>query len=302
MRTNTNNSAWTRGPEHQQHNPNVIANAFQFGDGHGSAATTYQPGGSVSGHIYEEVGPPSNPPPYMETRVPGMHPAMDPHHHYRESPISMCGSCGTCSSRFNIHHQPLTSMPSLPPNASLCNCADTMIPSPHTMSHQQQPHCCSSMNSSIPGHQMHTSSSPLTLPHLSNSARSSPTQVHTSIHHTGDHRHMTCPLHQHGTIGAVNNQRYTATMMLGEHPHNQTTDSNSNTKANSDSRSLSPFAFLRKHNRDSKASTNTMLDSSSSKSLLMCNRKWLVAIVLTLVLILVLSVAVGLVVTFTGEF
>jgi len=112
---------------------------------------------------------------------------------------------------------------------------------------------------------------------------------------------MTCPLHQQAMMGGISNQRYTTSTLSPDQLHNQTTDSNSNTKANDTSRSLSPFAFLRKHNRDSKASTNNMLDNSSSKSLLMCNRKWLVAVVLTLVLILILSVAVGLVVTFAVQ-
>ena len=237
----------------------------------------------------------------MDPRVPGMHhPGMDLH--YRESPVSLCSSCGTCSSRFNNPHIHPVSAPSLPPSSSICNCTEFMT-TPHTMSHHQQPHFCNNINSSISQHMNTSAASPLTLSHMNSTARSSPTQVHTSIHHTmTDQRHMTCPLHQHQMMAGVTNQRYTTSTLSPDQLHNQTTDSNSNTKANVDSsRSLSPFAFLRKHNRDSKASTNNMLDNSSSKSLLMCNRKLLVAVVLTLVLILILSVAVGLVVTFAGK-
>lgn len=263
-----------------------LTNAFHVNDNQSMSGTSYST--RPEGHIYEEVGPPTQPPPYftgngdMDTRIPSIHQTMD--HHLRGSPSSLCSMC---SRRCTGHR----GQPS-PPNLPACGC----------MSHgMQQPFCNLHGSISPSPHPLHTPMS-LNNGHSNPAQQCSPTcNLHAaSPAAMGDHLHhgAPCTLHPHSTLAGVSNQRYTAaagTIAADPSLHNNQLETNKKPK----DRSLSPFGFLRKNNRDSKVSNNT--DSSSSKSVLMCSRRWLVAIALTLALIVVLSVAVGLVVTFTGE-
>lgn len=282
LQVQTDNNAWPRFADRAS-TGHQLANAFQFGEPRsGTATPTGYNFDHPERHIYEEVGPPPHPPPYltggdMDTRI---SPHMD--HHFRGSPASLCSRCSVrCSG--NGH-------PPQPPSLPACNCM-----SPATAVHGMAPHLCN-IHSSISQHQMQQQRTLNDSP-SSQHMQCSPPPPCTLHHNEHLHHGLPCTLHHQSSTMGVTNQRYTGTITPGAAHHNQTQTS---TKTKDSNRSLSPFAFLKKHNRDSKASTNTMLDNSSGKSVLMCSRKWLVAIVLTLVLIVVLSVAVGLVVTLTG--
>ena len=262
-----------------------LTNTFHFNDSHSSTGTTYSV--RPEGHIYEEVGPPSHPPPYfcaggdMDGRIPSIHQTLDHQHHLRGSPSSLCSMCSRhCSGQRG---------PS-PPTLPLCNCVA------HGM---QQPFC----NHHGPLAQPQPLNRTLTNGHTNpaQQCNSPPCTLHTSSV-IGDQLHhgTPCIVHPHNTMVGISNQRYTApaaTMTPDNSLPNGQGDNNSKPK----DRSLSPFAFLRKHNRDSKASTNTMLDNSSGKSVLMCSRRWIAAIILTLIFIVVVSVAVALAVIYIGK-
>lgn len=235
----------------------------------------------------------------MDPRIPSVHQTMEQGGGFRGSPASLCSRCSVRCSGGHQQQQP----PTLP----LCNCMSSAAiasgsGSPLTLPHQ--PFC--NIHSSVPHlQQLQSANSSRTLNnsyHNPHQQCNSPATV-CSLHHSASPVNLELQLHQqqqqHSALSActlhhptaVSNQRY-ADSSRSPAPDAKTKD-----------RSLSPFAFLRKNNRDSKASSNTILDNASSKSALMsCNRKWLVAIVLTLVLIILVSVAVGLVVTFTGNF
>lgn len=220
----------------------------------------------------------------MESRIPSVHQTMD--HHFRGSPASLCSSCSVrCTEHSAPPQQP-------PPSLPMCNCGNPMM-STHTL--PQQPFC--SFHGSITPHHLHhqrqASGSPRTLNNGYEQQCPGSNTPCTLHHNSIADPHHTMPCTLHNPLG-ISNHRYTGTI-----PADTATHHNKDTK--SSNRSLSPFAFLRKNNRDSKTSTNTMLDNTSSKSMLVCSRRWLVAIILTLVLITILSIAVGLVVTFTGR-
>ena len=227
--------------------------------------------GRSEGHIYEEVDPqPNQPPPYLNSEM------LEAHHRQQQileqrmrgSPASLCSMC---SIRCSGHHNTMTA--SMAPSLPACNCQSS----------------CTLHTSSI-AHTLSPSGSHLPLG-CSRACTTSyqPACVHqnNAVRTNGSLPHTNCLLND--GLSAIN-QRYTGTMNP-EMNHNH-----------DESRSLSPmFRFMRKNNRDSKASTGNILDNSSSKSLLMCSRKFLLIILLTLILILVISVAVGLVVKFTGR-
>ncbi|XP_067942491.1 uncharacterized protein [Watersipora subatra] len=258
--------------------------SFHFNDNHSSTGTAYSL--RPEGHIYEEVGPPQ-PPPYICTHgeaegcIPSVHHhTMDQHMMMRGSPSSLCSMC----SRHCNGHRAQPSPPTLPH----CNCAQ------HGM---QQPFC--NHHGSMPHHQIHVPTA-VRSGHINPAQLCSPTcTLHSSLGPNADplHHGLPCSLHPQASLASVTNQRYTAPTLTPDTLHNSRVENSGKPK----NRSLSPFAFLRKNDRDSKTSTNTMLDSSSNESVLKRNRTWLIAIVLTLVLIVLLSVSVGLVVTFTVQ-
>lgn len=267
--TSSSNEQWPRftDPHLAHHHSFTLAHDFPLNiDSHSVAYS----GNRSEGHIYEEVGPPSQSgaPPYLNAEMLEAHQLHQQRLHQQQLG-SLCSMCSVrCSPQGVVPRAP--TLPSLPP---MCHCGSSRPMSP-LCHHGSISHPTTSNTLNCNG------CAPRCLAH----------QNPQTLQNSG-----TAPVHTTNCLHGFTNQRYNPPPHDSDHNHeHQNSDS-------TDQRSSSPFSFLRKTNRDSKASTGNMLDNSSNKSGLTCSRKLLLIVALTLVLILVISVAVGLVAALTGK-